>query len=35
MLDSVKEQPEVCKADALEISTGLISLLGQIKDADP
>jgi len=35
MLDSVKEQPEVCRADALEISTLLINLLGQIKDSDP
>lgn len=35
MLDSVKDQPEVCKADAMEISTNLIHLLGQIKDSDP
>lgn len=35
MLDSLKDQPEVCKADAMEISTSLIHLLGQIKDSDP
>ncbi len=35
MLDSVKDKPEVCRQDALEISTGLIQLLGQIKDSDP
>jgi len=36
-LNSVKDQPEVCKSDAFEVSTLLTNLLNsdKIKETDP
>lgn len=35
ILDSVKEKPELCRADALEITTVLVAQLHNMEDTDP
>jgi hypothetical protein len=35
ILDSVKDQPELCRADALEITTTLVASLKTLEDTDP
>lgn len=35
ILDSVKDQPEVCRVDALEITTQLVGSLKHLEDTDP
>lgn len=35
ILDSVKDKPELCRQDALEITTELVQSLATMEDTDP